>query len=231
MASRWNDENIKDVKVEEISVESQRCELGEGPHWDIRRQSLYFVDINAPAVLRFDSMTGKFHKASIGGNYTAIGFIVPVDGSDDKFVVGANRDVLVIRWNGESEKADVLEKLATVDEKLPENRINDGKVDPNGVLFFGTLGNEFKPDFREKQDGSLFSFSKADGLKVVRDKVWISNGITWDEKRNKMYYIDSLARDLKQYDYNRSTSEVCELIIIMRLNSIIENFIKIYSTL
>lgn len=124
-------DSIQDVKVEEISVESQRCELGEGPHWDIRRQSLYFVDINAPAIVRFEYQTGKMYKASIAGNYTAIGFIVPVDGSDDKFVVGANHDVLVIQWNGESEKAEIVEKLTSVDDTLPENRINDGKVDQN----------------------------------------------------------------------------------------------------
>lgn len=212
-------DSIQDVKVEEISVESQRCELGEGPHWDVRRQSLYYVDINAPAILRFDHQTGKIHKASIGGNYTAIGFIVPVDGSDDKFVVGANHDVLVIQWNGESEKAEVVEKLTSVDDTLPENRINDGKVDQNGVLFFGTLGDEFKPDFREKLDGSFFSFSKSAGLKYISERqVAISNGITWDEKRNKMFYIDSLARNVKEYDYNQSTSDVSNGKVLIDFN-------------
>jgi SMP-30/Gluconolactonase/LRE-like region len=67
-----------DVKVEEITTEAQRCELGEGPHWDVERQSLYYVDINRHQILRYDFKTGEIFKATLKDEDSPIGFIIPV---------------------------------------------------------------------------------------------------------------------------------------------------------
>ena len=40
--------------------------LGEGPHWDIERQSLYFVDIENAQVLRYDYAQNKTYRCQIG---------------------------------------------------------------------------------------------------------------------------------------------------------------------
>lgn len=42
--------------------------LGEGPHWDVSRQSLYYIDLmaNKGIVLRYDPVADKTFKAEIG---------------------------------------------------------------------------------------------------------------------------------------------------------------------
>lgn len=197
-----------DVKIEEITTEEQRGELLEAPHWDIARQSLYFVDIFGPAIFRLDYNTGKIYRAQIEGESSPIGFISPVRSTTDEFVVGANRKVLLIKWDGTSSQADVLKIVVEVDKTHEENRINDGKVDPNGVLFFGSMGNELKYDLAEKRIGSLYSYSHAAGIVNWKENVGIGNGLTWDIKRKSFYYIDSVTRDVKRFDYDPVTSQI-----------------------
>lgn len=49
-----------------VEVITERLELGEGPHWDVEKQCLYFVDIFGPAIYKYVPATGKTTKAVIG---------------------------------------------------------------------------------------------------------------------------------------------------------------------
>lgn len=67
-----------------------------------------------------------------------VGFILPVDGTDDQFVVGVERKFLVIQWDGkDGSTVKVVKELGEVDQAVPTTRINDGKADPKGRLFAG----------------------------------------------------------------------------------------------
>lgn len=209
----------EEVKVEEITNEAQRCELGEGPHWDIERQSLYYVNIlEEGAIFRFDFKTKEIYKARIKDDDSPIGFIVPVEGIKDEFIVGAKRNVLLIRWDGRSSQATSLRVLAEVDKETPGNRINDGKVDPKGALFFGTMGDETTLNLNLHRNGRLYSFSNKTALKPWKDTIGISNGLTWDKERKKFYYIDSVARDIKAYDYDSKTSSIGNETVLIDFN-------------
>lgn len=199
-----------DVKIEEITTEAQRCELGEGPHWDSKTQSLYYIDISGHAIFRYNYKNGEIYRATIKDEDSPIGFFVPVAGTNDEFVVGANRRVLLIRWDGKSGQATVLKSLAEVDQDFNGNRINDGKVDPTGVLYFGTMGDESKFDLAEVRVGTFYRFTNETGTTALKGQIGISNGLTWDVKRKKFYYIDSVTRDVKQFDYDPVKSEICE---------------------
>lgn len=41
-------------------------ELGEGPHWDVQTESLYFVDIFGKTIHRYVPRTGQCTKAEVG---------------------------------------------------------------------------------------------------------------------------------------------------------------------
>lgn len=200
----------QEIKVEEITSEDQRVELGEGPHWDIASQSLYYVDILGPAIFRYDYKSGDLFKATVKDENSPIGFITPIEGTSDEFIIGAGRRLLVIKWNGRSSQATVMKALADIDSDQPGNRINDGKADPRGVLCFGSMGDESKFDLSKTRVGTLYNFNNVTGLEALKAGVGISNGLTWDVKRRKFYYIDSVTRDIKQFDYNALTSEICK---------------------
>lgn len=63
---------------------------------------------------------------------TPIGFVVPVAGTKDKFVIGYGKKLALLTWDGVSTDATNVEILVEVDPGT-ENRFNDGKVDPKGM--------------------------------------------------------------------------------------------------
>lgn len=65
--------------------------------------------------------------------------VVPVEGTTDQFVVSLDRELAVVTWDGVSEKASSIKKIAEIDN-VPDtldNRFNDGKCDPSGRLWAG----------------------------------------------------------------------------------------------
>lgn len=58
-------------KVERID-EIETVELGEGPHWDAGRQTLYFVDIFGEAIHKYVPATKKHTKAVIGESFSKL---------------------------------------------------------------------------------------------------------------------------------------------------------------
>lgn len=197
------------VKVEEITTEAQRCELGEGPHWDAGSKSLFYVDIVAPAIFRYDTKNGEIYKATIKDNETLpLGFIIPIEGTTDEFIVGAGRELTVIKWNGKSGQATVVKVIGEVEKDFAANRINDAKCDPHGRLYFGTIGDE-NTNLKENPTGALYRFDNSSIVKL-KGLVGVGNGLTWDEKVGKFYYIDSVTRDVKVFDYDSSNGNICK---------------------
>uniref|UniRef100_A0A182F1R5 Regucalcin n=1 Tax=Anopheles albimanus TaxID=7167 RepID=A0A182F1R5_ANOAL len=175
-------------------------ELGEGPHWDIARQSLYYVSLSNGRIYRWDYIEQKVYAATIDGVDEA-SFIIPVKGQRECFVVGDFNRVVVIRWDGVSGKSVVVREVVATDPQLDHNRLNDGKVDPWGRLYFGTLLKEERGNPFEKATGVLYRYCARTKQLVEQDRdIYISNGLAWNRQTNKFYFADSGANEIKQYD-------------------------------
>jgi pyruvate kinase len=133
-----NSYKIEVVESSPVSV------IGEGPHWDVERQSLYYNDIygTQQTISRYDFNENKTYNANIPG-HPIISFIIPVDGTKDQFLVGAEKKLLRIQWDGKSSEAKALDVVGEVEKDMEENRFNDAKCDPRGIFYGGTmrLGN------------------------------------------------------------------------------------------
>jgi len=205
-------------KVEPLP--DSHAELGEGPHWDIATQSLYYVDISFGKLYRYDYQENKVYKCQIQGENLA-GFVVPIEGTSKKFAVGCERRVVVVTWDGVSPTCTVDRTLFEVqgDKKFTHNRFNDGKCDPRGRLFAGTMkyvGDEF-----EHRLGELYKYEKGGKVEVVKSDVGISNGLAWNEKTKKFYYIDTTDYEVKEYDYDfeKGVASNPKVIFNLRKNS------------
>ncbi|XP_052864812.1 regucalcin-like [Anopheles cruzii] len=175
-------------------------ELGEGPHWDIATQSLYYVSLSNGWIYRWDYVEQKVYSASIDGVQEA-SFIIPVKGHRECFVVGDLNRVTVIRWDGRSGKAAVWRELVATDPKVAHNRLNDGKVDPWGRLYFGTMLKEQLGDPFTKGSGHLYRYCDRTKKLVEQERnLFISNGLAWNRQTNKFYFVDSGANEIKEYD-------------------------------
>ncbi|KAJ8723563.1 hypothetical protein PYW08_003475 [Mythimna loreyi] len=193
------------VKVQKIT---EPVRLGEGPHWDEKQQALYFVSIPEHTIHKYVPSTGVHTKTKVGGR---VGFIVPVEGTSDQFLVGVERKFQVVRWDGqEGSPTTVIKEIQEVDKDVPTTRINDGKADPRGRVFAGTMGHEEPPGTFDMNKGSLF---RLDGTKVtkVADNITVSNGLAWDLKEKAMYYTDSMDKNIRRYDYDVETGEISNL--------------------
>ncbi|XP_023936136.2 regucalcin [Bicyclus anynana] len=191
------------LKVEKIT---SSLELGEGPHWDQRQQALFFVDILQGYIHKYELATKRHTKTKLDGR---VGFIVPVDGTTDRFVVGLERTFAVVRWDGaEGSPATVVRELGTVDAEVsPPTRINDGKADPRGRIFAGTMGHEEPIGNIKPGQGSLY---RVDGGGVSRlcGGIGVSNGLAWDLRRRAFYYTDTMELNIRRYDYDVDTGEI-----------------------
>jgi sugar lactone lactonase YvrE len=76
-------------------------------------------------------------------------------------------------------------------------RMNDGKVDPVGRFWAGSLALSF-----EAGRGSLYVLEKDGSYRSVLDKCTLSNGMGWSPDADYFYYIDSIPGVLKRFDFD-----------------------------
>ncbi|XP_052864811.1 regucalcin-like [Anopheles cruzii] len=189
---------MSNVKVEVLP--GPFLQLGEGPHWDAESQSLYYVCILSATLHRYDWQEAKTYSAPLEGA-TYASFIIPVQGRRGEFVVGSGTRLVLVSWDGRSPQACVRQVLADLGPDAADHRFNDGKVDPHGRLYAGTMLAEDSRNHFEMDDGKLYRYEAGADCRMVplKSKVHISNGLTWSARTNRFYYIDSFAFDIKEY--------------------------------
>lgn len=157
--------------------DERRCELGEGAFWHPERQQFFWFDI----------LAGKLH-AQDGGK--------PVSWDMGEFASAAgwiSRDELMIASETALWKLDLvtnaLEKLTPLSADMPHLRSNDGRADPWGGFWIGTMGKS-----AEHQAGSIWRYYKGE-MRELFPKISITNAICFDAAREIAYFADTdLAR-------------------------------------
>jgi sugar lactone lactonase YvrE len=162
-----------------------RAELGEGALWSARDQAVWFVDIKAPAIHRFDPASGARQTWAAPAQ---VGFLAPVRSGG--FVCGLQGGLH--RFDPASGSFALL---APVEADQPGNRINDGFVDPSGRLWFGTMD-----DGETAVRGALYCWD-GQGAPRVRDASYaITNGPAVSPDGRTLYHTDSAARTIYAFD-------------------------------
>ncbi|XP_044738269.1 regucalcin-like [Chrysoperla carnea] len=192
-----------------IRIVAKKAIVGEGPHWDAKQQALYYVDIPGHCFHKYTPSNEKVTTCNFPDG--AVSLVVPLKDTEDKFVVSHNRKIVIVTWDGVSDQPTNIEEICEVDtaDGITTNRLNDGKCDPFGRLYAGTMGYESKPGHVELGMGSLYSFDLKNrkAKKLVGD-ISIANGLTWNLSLNKMYYIDTLTHKVEQFDYDAQTGNI-----------------------
>ncbi|XP_011306311.1 regucalcin isoform X2 [Fopius arisanus] len=180
-------------------------DLGEGPHWDEDNSLLYFVDIHAKKFFAFDPSTKNVTETYIKNG--PVGVAVPIADQKNTFIAGAGKDLVEVQWDPSTSNPDPEVKvLSTVDADRANNRFNDGKVDPAGRFWAGTMSE--KDDQVADNQGALYRFQE-DGTPVkVLDGVTISNGLCWSHDNEIFYYIDSPTHEVVAYNYDVDSGDI-----------------------
>lgn len=171
-----------------------RCGLGEGPVWDERGRLLYWVDIMAGRVQRWAPDSARVETMEAGEPVGAVALC-----EDGGLVCAAQSGFAVAeRFGG------ALRPLASYEGASSEIRMNDGKCDPAGRFWAGTMAFDFRPGA-----GALYRLDPDGTVRRVLEGVTISNGMDWTADGARMYYIDSLRRTVDVFDFDAETGAIC----------------------
>ena len=136
--------------------------LGEGTLWVPSQNSIYFVDIKKKNIFVFNTKSKKKRIIKVNKE---IGFLTHV--KKNVFVLGLKSELRFVNL-----KTRKIIKSIKIEKEKPLNRINDGKTDFLGRLWFGTMDN---PE-RRNRNGSLYCLDKNLILHKVDTKYYITNG-------------------------------------------------------
>lgn len=164
--------------------------LGEGSFWHPQQKILYYVDIDNGILHTYNPVSKEEKAYELGQK---VGTVVPVDTGG---VVVALKDG-IYAYNLQSKK---LKLLVSPEKELTENRFNDGKCDPAGRFWVGSMGPRYK--------ASLYRISANGSFKQMLDSVSTSNGIVWSADKKTMYYIDTPTGAVRAFDYDNKTGEI-----------------------
>jgi sugar lactone lactonase YvrE len=160
-----------------------QAELGEGPVWADR--ALWFVDIKRRKVHRYDPASGGRRSWDAPEQ---IGFIVPAEGGG--FVVGLQSGL-----HRFDEGDGAFAPIAEVEPERPDNRLNDGVVDPSGRLWFGTMDNKEKA-----KSGAFYRFRAGTVARTGLDGIAITNGPCLSPDGRILYFVDTLGGTIEAAD-------------------------------
>jgi len=136
--------------------------LGEGVLWVPTHNSIYFVDIKKKNILVLNIETNKKELIKINKE---IGFLIHI--KKNTFLLGLQSELRILNLKNKK-----IIKSIKIEEDKPLNRINDGKTDPQGKLWFGTMDNLE----RKIKNGSLYCLDRSLKLHKVDTKYYITNG-------------------------------------------------------
>jgi sugar lactone lactonase YvrE len=176
----------------EVAV-NHTCSLGEGPVWDTKRKLIYWVDIIKGYIHQF-SPASQVHR------------IIPVHQMIGSVAVCKNGDLIGAFQYGfgfiDPESGEI-KMLTDPEEHLPGNRFNDGKCDPAGRFWAGTM-----PLSEDSPAGSLYML--ANDLSVTKQigGITISNGLAWSLDHKTLYYIDTPTYQVAAYEFDKSTGNI-----------------------
>jgi sugar lactone lactonase YvrE len=177
-----------------------KATLGEGPCWDSRARLLYWVDIEEGKLHAYDPASREDRAASI---HQPIGAAV---------VRRSGGLLLALRdgFFGFDPVTEACLPLVNPEAHLPDNRFNDGKCDPAGRFWAGTMG-------KAPNRGSLYCLDTDLAVHKRVEGVSISNGLAWSPNERVLYYVDSRTRVVDAFDYDKATGEIGGRRVVVRI--------------
>jgi sugar lactone lactonase YvrE len=184
-----------------IAPTGDRC--GEGAVWHAAHAAVYWTDITRFLIHRFTLADQSVQSWFFDEPATAITL---TDRDDVLTVVLASG---VFLWEP---AGDIRHKHRFHLEGWPKVRLNDGRADPRGSLWVGSMRNNVNPDGTTGEaggkDGILFRLDTDQRVAICRKDIGISNTLAWSPDQRHFYFADTLLNTVWSYDYDPATGEI-----------------------
>jgi sugar lactone lactonase YvrE len=187
------------MSIEATLVGEYQAEWGEGPIWHNGR--LLYVDIEGRRVIHFNPDSGSEQIIEAGER---VGTVVPRQ-SGGLVIAGDNGFSFLDPADGRITRVADPEP-----DKKPDNRFNDGKCDPAGRFWAGTIST-----VKKTGDAALYMLDAEKQVHPKYPNVTNSNGLCWTEDTKTFYYIDTPTKKVRAFDFDNATGEIAHERIVI----------------
>lgn len=201
--------NEESMKEDNVVLESAFlyidtiADLGEGAIWNNKTREFYWIDIEQGKVFTFDPLLEQMRTIDVGQR---VGTIVP--STKENHVLLALQGG-IHSLNLETEELEMLEKAPYDTATM---RFNDGKCDPAGRFWVGTMALDSKP-----HAAALYYFTNDSTMKQALDSVSISNGICWSADKKTMFYADTPTQTVQAFDFDSATGSISNGRVVVKI--------------
>jgi len=181
--------------------------LGEGSIWDSRCKKLLWLDILGAKLFRFDPSTGQNEDYDLSSYSKSVSSVVPIaeDLTGDTVALTTREGFAIYNFRTKS-----LDKLGNDPPIKEGERFNDGKVDPMGRYWAGTLARDVASNEIVAKAASLYLRNVDGTVKMVLKELSISNGLVWSKDARTMYYIDTPTAQIDALDFDPGSGDVSQ---------------------
>lgn len=179
--------------------DDRRCELGEGPLWHPLRNQLFWFDILGQRLLTQDK-TGSRHW-EFPQMVSAAGWV-----SRDDLLIAS--ETSLFRFNLEN---GTSEPLVTLEADNPQTRSNDGRADPQGGFWIGTMGKK-----AEQGAGAIYRYYRGQVRKLF-PAISIPNSMCFTPDGRTAQFADSPTRRVMRVSLDAQGWPVGEPQVFLRL--------------
>jgi sugar lactone lactonase YvrE/DNA-binding IclR family transcriptional regulator len=161
------------------------AQLGEAPLWVAEEKRLYWVDILEPAIHRFDPVSGHNETCAASKLVSAV---LPATGG--RMFVASQDGIETLDF-----ASGRFDPYVNPEPYLPENRLNDAKIDAGGAMWVGSMRLD-----ASRPDGNLYRVSAPDKVDQMETGITVSNGIGWSPDGGTFYFVDTIPGTILAYD-------------------------------
>lgn len=168
--------------------------LGEGPVWDVEQQRLYWIDSADGRILRCTEDGRELRAWDVGQK---IGSMALRHTGEAAIVALQNGVHSLDLASGE------LALIQDPESHLPNNRLNDGKVDRQGRFVFGSMDT-----LEDSPSAKLYRLDPDLSLHTLDEGIIVSNGPCWSPSGETFYFCDTWSGEIWAYDYDLASGAV-----------------------
>ena len=170
-----------------------------GPVWDDINQKLWWVDILSCTLNCYAPSSEENRSFEVGEQVGAA-------------VLRKQGDFLLALKSGLAFFDDKSETITPIENNFTlgdGTRFNDGKCDPAGRFWVGTLNYDL-----EKGSGNLFCVNSDLKVEKKLGQLTIPNGLAWHSENDRFFFIDTIAGELYSFQYQKETGDIFDRSVI-----------------
>ena len=164
--------------------------IGESPTWSPIEAALYWIDVKAPALYRYQPATGHCQQWPVSADIGAFTLYPDFAAALVALRTGLHRL--------EFATGD-LTLLASPPFDPAMHRFNEGGCDPTGRFWVGVMFDPVDPD-SPARPGALHSYTQAGGIRAEPDAAELHNGMAWSVDGSRMFLAHSQRREIYAFD-------------------------------